>query len=80
MTAETPLAPIELIALERGRREGQQEGLASGALIGRVQACQEFLGLAATPTEELAGERQGALEVKLRALEAQLRSRLREHS
>jgi len=92
MTAETLLAPIELIALERGRREGQQEGWQKGqqegwqkgrregALIGRVQTCQELLGLVVTPTEELVNEPMDALQEKCRTLEARLRSQLRRPS
>jgi len=88
MTAETLLAPIELIALERGREEGQregrqegrQEGLVRGALIGRIQTCQELLGLAAAPAEELALQDIAVLQATRRELEAQLRARTGQQS
>jgi len=88
MTAETLLAPIELIALERGqqegwqqgRQQGRQEGRQEGALIGRIQTCQELLGLVVTPMEELAQEETGVLQWRYQALEKELRDRLRRAS
>ena len=89
MTAETLLAPIEIIALERGREEGRQEGLEEGRqkgrqegrqegnLIGRIQCCQDLLNLERAGTEELAGRPTAELERQLSDLEARLRNRLR---
>jgi predicted transposase YdaD len=70
MTAETLLAPIELIALERGRREGQQEGWQKGQQEGWQK------GQPVTRTEELAQEPMKTLQDKCGSLEARLRSKL----
>jgi hypothetical protein len=69
MTADTLLAPIEIIALERGREEG--------SLIGRIQYSQDLLKLERSKTEELAQRPTAELERQLSDLEARLRDRLR---
>ena len=82
--ADTLLAPIEMIALERGRQEGwqggrqegRQEGLERGSLIGRIQFCQDLLNLERSGTEELAQRPTAELERELSDLEARLRNRL----
>jgi hypothetical protein len=77
MTAETLLAPVELILLERSRKAGHREGLKRGALIGRIENCQDLLQLPVAPMEELAEQPTKALQAELRRLEAALRRQLR---
>jgi hypothetical protein len=57
---------------QEGWQKGRQEGLERGALIGRIQACQEVLGLPLTPTETLAHRESEALRAELRTLQVQL--------
>jgi flagellar biosynthesis/type III secretory pathway protein FliH len=89
MTTDTLLAPIEIIALERGRQEGRregrqkgrqegrEEGLERGSLLGRIQFSQDLLSLERAKTEDLAQRPQAELERQLSDLEARLRDRLR---
>ncbi len=71
--------------LERGRKEGRQEaeqrarkeGEQRGRLEGRIQLCQQVLGLPLTSTEDLVANKIAELETLLAGLEESLRQRMR---
>jgi hypothetical protein len=59
-------------AKEEGRKEGHKEG----ALMGRIQACQNFLKQPQTPIEELETRSREELELQFKQLETQVLQRL----
>ena len=58
------------------KQEGRQEGFERGRVIGKIQACQELLGLPAVTLAELQRKEASELESLLHALEARVRARL----
>ena len=71
---------LEEMTKEIGRQEGLQKGLIKGLergrLIGRIQHCQELLGLTVNDLSELAKREMTELQKLLHDLEGQLRQRL----
>ncbi len=63
--------------LERGRREARQEGEQRGRLVGRVQLCQQLLGLPVMTGEDLGAKGSADLERLLAELETRLRQRVK---
>ncbi len=58
--------------LEKGLQKGLQKGLRKGLLVGKIQMLEGLLGMAETPTEELAQESFRALERRIAALSRKL--------
>ena len=56
---------------------GEQRGLTKGALLGRIQMCQEMLSLPLNSEAELRGKTPAELRALLRELEARLRQRMK---
>ena len=63
--------------LQEGRQEGLQKGLQAGVQAGRIQLCQELLGLPVVSKEELAQQNPSQLERLLNELQARLRQRVK---
>ncbi len=61
-------------ALETGREEGMEKGLAKGC-IGRIQLCQSLLGQPETPSAELQAWSLQDLQELASQLESTLRNR-----
>jgi len=59
--------------IQKGQREGQQ----AGRLEGRIQLCQEMLGLPVSPADELEKTAAPDLQALQRELEARLRQRMK---
>ncbi len=62
---------------QEGWQEGRQEGRQEGTVIGRIQFCQELLGLPIIAAEDLAQRGREELQNLLRELEGRVRHPLR---
>jgi flagellar biosynthesis/type III secretory pathway protein FliH len=69
----------ERLGLEKGERlgaaKGERLGLEKGELLGKIQLLQELLGSVPSSIEELRACETSELEVRLAALQQQLRDR-----
>ena len=61
---------------QEGLKEGKQVGIQQGALIGKIQQCQQMLNLSVSDLRELETASVPELEARLLTLEAQLKDRL----
>jgi predicted transposase YdaD len=75
MIARMTLLIMRAAGRQEGREKGRQEGLDEGALIGRIQAMEDLLGLPVTAVSELGQSSRCQLESLLEALKGRLPGR-----
>jgi hypothetical protein len=74
-TVQSNVMSIAEELIEQGERRGEQRGLTKGALLGRIQMCQEMLAIPLTSETELLGKGVSELQALLQELQTRLRQR-----